>query len=61
MKVQRIAALMLAALLGFALVACEQEGPMEKAGKKADEAMEKAGEKMEHAGEKIQDTVKGHE
>lgn len=54
---KRIIALLLAALLGFALVACEQEGPMEEAGEKMDNAMEKAGEKMEEAGEKVQEQM----
>lgn len=36
----------------FTLVACEKEGPAEKAGKKLDEAVEKAGDKIEDATDK---------
>ncbi|HBP89623.1 MAG: hypothetical protein KC592_14405 [Nitrospira sp.] len=42
-------------LLG--VMACEQEGPAERAGERVDESMEKAGEKMEEAGENIQDSA----
>lgn len=40
------------------LSACEKEGPMERAGKKVDNAAEKVGDKVERAGDKIQDAVK---
>lgn len=46
-----------ALVLGFALAACEQEGPAERAGKAIDNAAEQAGEKIEKAGEKIRDAV----
>jgi len=48
------------AIIAFAatLAACHKEGPMEKAGKKVDNAVEKAGEKIEKAGDKIQDAAK---
>jgi hypothetical protein len=39
------------------LAGCEQEGPAERTGKKADEAMEKAGEQMERAGERAQEAI----
>jgi hypothetical protein len=41
----------------FFIMGCEQQGPAERAGEKADESMEKAGEKVEQAGEKIQDAA----
>jgi hypothetical protein len=47
-------------ILGFAvagLSACEKEGPMEKAGKKIDQAGEKVGETLEKAGKKLQDAA----
>jgi hypothetical protein len=34
------------------LTACEEEGPMERAGEQIDETAEKVGEKAEEAGEK---------
>ena len=38
-------------------VACENEGPAEKAGEKVDEAIEETQEKMEDAGEQVKDAV----
>ncbi len=64
------AALLLSALLGASLMACQKaEGPAEKAGKQIDQtlglptdkpetATEKVGEQIEMAGEKIQDAAK---
>jgi len=48
------------AIIAFAatLAACQKEGPMERAGKKVDNAVEKAGDKIEKAGDKIQDATK---
>lgn len=40
------------------LVACQQEGPAERAGKQADQAMEKLGQQVEKAGESLQDAAK---
>lgn len=43
----------LASILMFGgLTACEEEGPMERAGEQIDETAEKVGEKAEEAGEK---------
>ncbi len=43
-----------------ALIGCQkQEGPAERAGKKADETVEKAGQQIEKAGDSIQDAAKG--
>lgn len=42
-------------VLAFALAACEQQGPMESAGEKADEAIEETREKMEEAGEAVEE------
>lgn len=39
----------------FALIACEQEGPAEKAGEKIDNAVDKAKEKVEEAGDKVEE------
>lgn len=47
----------LAVLFGLTLAACEEEGPLEKAGKDADKAMEKAGESLSTAGEKIEEAA----
>jgi hypothetical protein len=40
------------------LVACEREGPAERAGKDIDRAAKDAGKAVERAGEKIQDATK---
>ncbi|GAA5494827.1 hypothetical protein Rhal01_00991 [Rubritalea halochordaticola] len=47
LKIGALVALGSAALIS--LVACEKEGPAEKAGKKIDEAVEEAGDKVEDA------------
>jgi hypothetical protein len=52
------AALAMAAMLTV-LAACQQEGPAERAGKQADQAMEKLGQQIEKAGESMQDAAKG--
>ena len=49
------ASLMAAALI---LVACEREGPADRAGKDVDRAAKDAGKAVEDAGKKIQDTAK---
>ncbi len=36
-------------LLSVSLFGCEEEGPMEQAGEKVDEAVEEAGDKLEQA------------
>jgi len=41
-----------------ALIACQQEGPAEKAGKKVDKAVEKAGDKVDEAAGKVGDALK---
>lgn len=42
-------------LLTFGLTACEDEGPLEKAGEKVDEAGEEIGEAAEEAKEEVED------
>ena len=42
-----------AAFLLLGLIACEKDGPMEKAGKKADQTIEKAGEAVEEAADAV--------
>lgn len=51
--------LVAAFLVSGLLAACEEpkEGPMEKIGKKVDNATEEAGEAMEEAGEDIEDAA----
>lgn len=39
----------------LALVACEQQGPAEKAGENLDDAVEEAGDKMEDAADRIEE------
>jgi predicted small lipoprotein YifL len=52
----KIAAVFMMLILGLA--ACEREGPMEKAGEKADQAVEDTRESMEEAGESAREAVK---
>jgi hypothetical protein len=52
---KKLCAATLIVLLGFALIACEQEGPAEEAGEKVDEAVEEASEKVEEAGEAVEE------
>jgi len=47
--------LLLALTLG--LIACEKEGPAEKAGEKVDEAVEKMGDQLEKAGDKMEEAT----
>ncbi len=44
---------LLAAGLIFVFTACQKEGPMEKAGKNADQAIEKTEKKVEEAAEAV--------
>ncbi len=48
----------MAAMLSM-LAACQQEGPAERAGKQADQALEKLGQQVEKAGAGLQDAAKG--
>jgi predicted small lipoprotein YifL len=45
-------------MLMFGLTACEREGPMERVGEKADEAVEETKENMEEAKESTEEAVK---
>ncbi|MDX2425397.1 MAG: hypothetical protein QNK15_04005 [Cycloclasticus sp.] len=61
MKLAKIVstAIIMAAFL-VVLSACDtNEGPVEKAGKKIDQATQSLGDQMEEAGENIQDAAKG--
>jgi len=49
--------LSLCAVFMFVFASCEDEGPMEKAGKKVDKAIEKAGDKLEKAGDKAEEAT----
>ena len=56
---QRISAFLVISACLLVLSGCQkQEGPMEKAGKEADNAAEKVGQQIENAGEHLQDTAK---
>ena len=61
MMLRKMQKVLFIALLLFPLaggwVACDKEGPAEKAGEKIDEAVDEAGDKMEQAGEKVDDAV----
>ncbi len=43
--------------LTFVLASCEQDGPVETAGKKVDQSLQEAGKKIEKVGDTIQDKV----
>ncbi len=53
------AALAISALL-VALSGCQQEGPVEQAGKEVDQAAEEVGEQIEKAGDNIHQAAKDH-
>ena len=55
MTFKKVAVIIFAVFLIFAVVACEQEGPAERAGEKIDESVEQAGEKMEEMGDTIEE------
>ena len=42
---------------GAMLAGCPDDGPMENAGEKVDEAVDEAGDKLEEAGDKVEDAV----
>lgn len=44
-------------LAGAVLTACEQEGPMERAGERTDRAIEDTGKAVEDAGDTIRDDL----
>ena len=47
--------IVLVAIFAVSLMACEREGPAERAGERIDEAVEKAGDELEKASDKIED------
>jgi len=51
----RILLSFLVALTLIMPLACEREGPAERAGERVDKATEQAGEQMEEAGEQVQE------
>jgi hypothetical protein len=62
----KILAVVITIYLAFVSVACEKQGPAEKAGEKIDEAIEKTSDKIEEASEainnkaeKVKEGVKG--
>lgn len=55
--IKNLALLSGAILLTWTLSGCEEKGPMEKAGEKADEAMEQAREKIEEGGDKLKEAM----
>ena len=54
-----VSTVLVAGAMALVLVACEKEGPAERAGKEADKAVESVGKSIEKAGENIQDAAKG--
>lgn len=53
MSFKTVFACLLAVVLLFPL-ACERQGPAERAGEKVDKAAERTGEQLEEAGEKVE-------
>jgi len=49
--------LVMVLIIGVFIAGCEQEGPMERAGKVVDEAVEDTGEAIEDAQEKVEDAI----
>jgi hyperosmotically inducible protein len=52
-QIFKVFCLILMLAVVFALAACQDEGPAEKAGKTVDETTEKIGDKMERAGDAV--------
>jgi len=50
--------LVVVALLGFNLSACQKEGPAEKAGKEVDKAAKDLGQSMEKAADSVKEAAK---
>jgi hypothetical protein len=57
MIIKKFLAVLFVGMLTMMTVACEREGPAEKAGEQVDKTMEKAGEQMEESGEKVDKTL----
>ena len=55
MFIKKLAIISILILFLAAFVACDQEGPAEKAGERIDEAAEEAAEKVEEAGEAVEE------
>lgn len=53
-----LTAILIASGVMFTLVACEKEGPMEKAGEKIDQAAEEVQEEVRQTKENVEDAVK---
>ncbi|MFH1872754.1 MAG: hypothetical protein ABIK82_13090 [Pseudomonadota bacterium] len=54
-----VSTVLLTGAMALVLVACEKEGPAERAGKEADKVVSDVGKSIEKAGENIQDAAKG--
>lgn len=52
-----IVALFLMAILAFAFVGCEKDGPAEELGEKVDDAIDDAGDAMEDAADEVEDAI----
>jgi outer membrane PBP1 activator LpoA protein len=50
--------LVVVAILGLALSACEKEGPVEKAGKEIDKAAKDVGQSLEKAADSVEEATK---
>lgn len=55
-----VSTVLLTGAMAFVLVACEKEGPAERAGKEADKAVADVGKQIEKVGDSIQDAAKGN-
>jgi hypothetical protein len=55
MFAKKIAVVAVVIIFVLAFVACEQEGPAEKAGERIDEAVEEAGNEIEEAGDAVEE------
>lgn len=57
MKIKLILTTLLLSLACFSLSACNETGPMEKAGKSVDDAVEDAGDSIDEAGNNIENSM----
>lgn len=54
---KKVLSIMIVSLSLLTFVACESEGPAERAGEKVDEAIEDTGDALEEAGEEVEEAT----
>nr|AQQ74511.1 hypothetical protein [uncultured bacterium] len=58
MEIRRIGGMLgIVAILTLGAAACDREGPAERAGENADQAVDRAGESLDNAGDRMRDNA----